>query len=203
MLEILTGTSLAAAAGLNAYIPLLGLGLLSRFTSIVELPTGWAWLENGWSLGIIAILLVVEVLVDKFPAIDSVNDVLQTVVRPASGGMVFSAGATSDTAAVADPAAFVNSPGFWPFVIGLVVALIPHTLKAAARPILNVVTGGAGAAVSSTLEDLSAVVFTILAVVVPVIALIAIVAVVVLLARRLRRAHVKRRAAKLATGASH
>ena len=37
-MELLTGFGLAAAAGLNAYIPLLALGLLARFTDLVTLP---------------------------------------------------------------------------------------------------------------------------------------------------------------------
>ncbi|MBL3687193.1 DUF4126 domain-containing protein [Leucobacter zeae] len=203
MLEIITGGSLAAAAGLNAYIPLLGLGLLARFTGLVQLPDGWAWLANEWCLGILGVLLVVEVVVDKFPALDSVNDVLQTIVRPASGGMVFAAGSSSGTVAVEDPAAFVASAQFWPVVLGVAIALVPHLLKAVARPILNVLTAGAGAAVSSTIEDVAAVAITILAIVVPIIALIAIIVVVALMVRRLRRAVAARReqrAARAGTG---
>ena len=44
-MEVLTGFGLASAAGLNAYIPLLALGLLARFTDLVSLPAGWAWLD--------------------------------------------------------------------------------------------------------------------------------------------------------------
>ena len=55
-MELLTGFGLATAAGLNAYIPLLALGLLSRFTHLVTLPHGWAWLENGWVMTIVAVL---------------------------------------------------------------------------------------------------------------------------------------------------
>ncbi len=193
MLELITGGTLAAAAGLNAYIPMLGLGLLSRFTPIVDLPSAWAWLENEWSLGILGVLLLVEVLVDKFPALDSVNDVLQTVVRPASGGMVFSAGSASSTVAVADPAGFVTSAQFWPFLIGIGVALVPHVLKSLARPVLNVLTGGAGAFVASLFEDLGALLLTVLAVIVPVLALLLLIVVVFLLVRRLRRAVAERR----------
>ena len=80
------------------------------------------------------------------------NDVLQSVVRPASGGMVFAAGAASDTVAVQDPAVFVSSGQIWPFVLGIGIALIPHILKAVARPVLNVLTAGAGAAVASFFE---------------------------------------------------
>jgi peptidoglycan/LPS O-acetylase OafA/YrhL len=200
MLELITGITLAASAGLNAYIPLLGLGLLSRFTDIVQLPSGWAWLENGWSLGVLGVLLVVEVLVDKFPVLDTANDVLQTVVRPASGGMVFAAGSSSETVAVADPAAFVTSAEFWPFVLGVLVALVPHLLKTIARPVLNALTGGAGAAVSSFIEDIGALVLTLLAVVVPVLALVLLIVVVVVLVRRLRRAQLRRREQRAAAG---
>ncbi|CAG7615289.1 DUF4126 domain-containing protein [Leucobacter soli] len=200
MIEVITGLVLASAAGLNAYIPLLGLGLLSRFTDLVQLPENWIWLENEWTLGIIGVLLVVEVIVDKVPALDTVNDVLQTVVRPASGGLVFSAGASSDTVAVTDPAAFADSAQFWPFVLGIVVALLPHLLKMIARPLLNLVSAGFGAAVASTLEDIGAVVLTILAVVVPVLALIAVVVTILLLVRRLRRALRVRREQRAAGG---
>ena len=80
MLALLTGTGLAAAAGMNAYIPLLVVGVANRFfPDAMQLPDGWAWLSNGWVLGIVAVLLVVEVVADKIPAIDSVNDLLQTV----------------------------------------------------------------------------------------------------------------------------
>lgn len=193
MLEILTGVTLAASAGLNAYIPLLGLGLLSRYTSIVQLPDGWGWLENGWSLGILGVLLVIELLVDKISALDSVNDVLHTIVRPASGGMVFAAGAGSDTWAVSDPSTFVQSGSIWPFALGVITALVPHLLKMIARPLINAMTAGAGAVVSSTLEDIAAAALTVLAVIVPVLALVGVVAVCTLLIRRLRRALRNRR----------
>lgn len=194
MLEIVTGISLAAAAGLNAYVPLLGLGLLAKFTGLVSLPLAWSWLENSWSLGILGGLLAIEVLVDKIPALDTVNDVIQTAVRPASGGIVFSAGATSNTAAVSHPGEFVTSAQLWPFVVGVLIALIPHIAKLIARPVINFVTAGVGASVASTLEDIAAVIVTILAVVVPVVALILLVISVVLGVRWLT----KRRARKLA-----
>lgn len=199
MIEVITGLTLAAAAGLNAYIPLLGLGLLSRFTDIVDLPANWLWLENDWSLGVIGVLLVIEIIVDKVPALDSINDVLQTVVRPASGGIVFAAGTASSTVAVEDPAAFFTSAQLWPFLLGIGIALIPHILKAVARPVLNVLTAGAGAAVVSFFEDLGAVILTVLAVIVPVLALVLLVVVMVLLVRRLRRALAERKARRLAT----
>jgi hypothetical protein len=47
VLETITGIGLATSAGLNAYIPLLSLGVLGRFTNLISLPSGWARLENG------------------------------------------------------------------------------------------------------------------------------------------------------------
>ena len=192
MLEVITGLSLAAAAGLNAYIPLLGLGLLAKFTGLIALPAGWVWLENGWTLGILGALLLVEFVVDKVPALDTVNDVLQTVVRPTSGGIVFSAGSSSATAAVTDPQAFMQSDSFWPFVIGIVIALVPHLLKLVARPAVNLATAGVGASVMSTLEDIAAIVVTVLAVVLPLLALALMICFFVFIVRCVRKRRARR-----------
>ena len=118
-MELLTGLGLATASGLNAYIPLLALGLLSRFTDLVTLPHGWAWLENGWVMAIVAVLLVVEIVADKIPALDSVNDAIQTFVRPTSGGIVFGSGTAAQTTPVTDPGAFAQSGQWIPIVVGV------------------------------------------------------------------------------------
>ncbi len=174
-MELLTGVGLASAAGLNAYIPLLAMGLLGRFTDVVNLPSGWAWLENGWVLAIVAVLLAVEVVADKIPALDSINDVIQTVVRPTSGGIVFGAGTASQTAAVTDPGAFVSSGQWIPIAIGVVVALVMHLTKTAVRPVANVATAGVAAPVLSTFEDITSVGLVLAAILLPVLVLVALV----------------------------
>ena len=143
MLEFLTGTGLAAAAGLNAYIPMLVLGLSSRLFDVVNLPAAWAWLENEWVLGILAVLLLLEIVADKIPAVDTINDWIQTIVRPAAGGIVFGSGTAAETAVVTDPAEFFASNQWVPVVIGIVLALTVHAGKMAARPIANAATAGA------------------------------------------------------------
>ena len=180
MLEILTGTGLAFAAGLNAYIPMLLLGLGARFVDFIELPAGWAWLENEWVLGILAVLLVIEFFADKIPAVDSVNDVIQTVVRPASGGIVFGSGSASETAAVTDPAAFFSSNQWVPIVTGVVIALLVHGAKTAVRPAANAATLGLAAPVLSVAEDVSSVFLSVFAILVPVLVVVAIAGLVVL-----------------------
>ena len=190
MLEFLAGTGLAAAAGLNAYVPLLALGLGGRFLEFVQLPAGWTWLENEWVLGILGVLLVIEFVADKIPAVDTVNDWIQTLVRPASGGIVFGGGALTETATVPDPAAFFQSNQWVPIVTGIVIALGVHVVKAMLRPVLNAATFGMAAPVMSFAEDFSAVGLSVLALLVPilvVLALVGLVVGVVLLVRRARR----------------
>ena len=180
-MELLTGFGLATAAGLNAYIPLLALGLLSRFTDLVSLPAGWSWLENGWVLAIVTVLLVIEVIADKVPALDSVNDTIQTFVRPTSGGIVFGSGTAAQTAAVTDPGALAGSGQWVAVVIGVVTALIVSLTKSAVRPVANIGSAGMAAPVLSTAEDVVSVGLVFSAILVPALVLVALVAVAVVI----------------------
>jgi hypothetical protein len=163
-MELMTGFGLASAAGLNAYIPLLSMGLLGRFTNLIHLPPGWSWLENGWVIGVVAILLIVEIFADKIPALDSVNDTVQTFVRPTSGGIVFGSGTAAQTAAVTDPVEFARTGQWVPVAIGVVTALVVHLTKTAVRPAANVATAGVAAPVLSTIEDFTSVGLTFVAI---------------------------------------
>ena len=175
MLEALTGTGLAASAGLNAYIPLLTMGLLARFSDLIDLPTGWQWLSNGWVIVILALLLAVEVVADKVPVVDHVNDIVQTVVRPTAGGLAFGAGSSSETVTVTDPGSFFGSHQWVPIAAGVVIAFTVHGVKAASRPVINATTAGVGAPVASTAEDFSSVVLSVLAILLPVLVLVGLV----------------------------
>ena len=53
----MTGSGMAMAAGLNAYVPLIALGLLSRFSDLLALPAGWSWLESTPALVVLGVLL--------------------------------------------------------------------------------------------------------------------------------------------------
>ncbi|MDG4795894.1 DUF4126 domain-containing protein [Micromonospora sp. WMMD1082] len=194
MLEVLTGTGLAASAGLNAYIPLLMMGLLARFTSFIDLPGSWQWLGNEWVLGILAVLLAVEVVADKVPVVDHINDVVQTVVRPTAGGLAFGAGSASDTVTVTDPDSFFAGGGQWlPVLVGVLIALGVHLLKSAARPVINATTAGLGAPVASTAEDATSVVMSLVAIILPVLVLAFLVGFVLFLPWLLRRRSERRR----------
>lgn len=189
MLEILTGTGLAAAAGLNAYIPLLFMGVLARLDWI-QLPAGWTWLGNEWILVIFGVLFVIEIVADKVPAVDTVNDWIQTVIRPASGGIVFSGGIGTSTVAVDDPNTFFSSGAWIPVVIGIVLALLMSLAKTAIRPIANVLTGGLAAPALSTAEDGASIALSIFAVVAPILVIVMLIVLAIgagALIRRLRR----------------
>ncbi|TQS44157.1 DUF4126 domain-containing protein [Cryptosporangium phraense] len=196
MLEFLTGTGLAASSGLNAYIPLLTLGVLSRFTDTVTLPAGWQWLDSGWALVILAALLAIEMVADKVPVVDSLNDVLQTVVRPTAGGLAFGATATSDAVTVNDPGSFVEHGAWVPIAVGVVLALVVHAGKATARPVLNAGSAGFAAPVVSVLEDVASVGLSLLALLAPVLVVVALVAMVAFFVWAYRKIRARRRLRK-------
>ncbi len=181
-MDILTAIGLALPAGLNAYIPLLGLALAQRF-GVVSLASPWSQLGEWWAIALISVLLLVEVFADKIPVIDHINDVVQTFVRPAAGAIV--AVAASGQAGQNYTLVMVG--------LGIVLAGGVHAIKAVARPVVNTATGGSGAPVASTAEDVAAIGSTAIALLVPVlviavIALLLIVAWLVLSRRQTKRA---------------
>ncbi|MFT3900122.1 MAG: DUF4126 domain-containing protein [Gordonia sp. (in: high G+C Gram-positive bacteria)] len=174
MIELLTGSGLAMSAGLNAYIPLLILGLAGRFLDFVHLPHAAQWLTNGWVLLILGGLLLVEVVADKVPVVDTVNDAIQTFVRPASGGIAFGTGAASQTAVVSDPGQFFTKEGWVTVILGILTALTVHGGKAAIRPAADASSAGFAAPVLSTVEDIGSVAMSIAALLAPILIVIAL-----------------------------
>lgn len=163
-MELLTGVlaafGLSASAGLNAYIPLLVIGLVARYTDLIELGNPWDALTSWWVLGLLIVLSVVEFFADKFPAVNHINDLIQTIIRPVAGAIVFAASAKviTDVHPVLALAA------------GVLVAGGVHAVKAAAvRPAVTATTGGAGNVPVSMAEDLLATVLSIISVVIPIV----------------------------------
>ncbi|NUP66644.1 MAG: DUF4126 domain-containing protein [Nonomuraea sp.] len=194
MFAALTGLGLSTAAGLNAYIPLLVVGVLANLTDRVKLPDGYSWLSNWGVLAIIAVLLVAEMVLDKVPAIDSVNDAIQTVVRPASGGVVFSA---TNAAAELDSSTWMTEHPWAGWLLGIVMALAVHTVKATARPVINAGTAGVGAPVVSTAEDAGSLGMSLIAVFLPALVIVALLLLALLAwwaIRKVRRLRARRAA---------
>lgn len=169
-MDILTALGLSIPAGLNAYIPLLAVALAQRFNWL-ELRSPFDVLGSWWMIAIIAVLLVVEVVADKVPVVDHVNDVVQTVVRPAAGGIVAVAGSGSTSGATT-----------WLLVVaGVLLAGSVHAAKATVRPVVNVTTAGVGAPVVSTAEDVGAVALSATAIAAPVLVILVLAGVAYLL----------------------
>ncbi|MGX1694344.1 DUF4126 domain-containing protein [Microbacterium keratanolyticum] len=189
MIEFIVGSSLATAAGLNAWMPLFLLALADRLLPSVTLPSGWSWLSNDVSLWIIGLLLVVEVVADKVPALDSVNDIVQSLIRPAAGGIAFGAGSTAQTSAT-DPSTLFVDNAWLPIAVGIAIALAVHIAKSVVRLGANAITAGISAPVLSTAEDGASFALSFSALLAPVLAgalLVALVALVITRARWGRR----------------
>jgi hypothetical protein len=75
------------ASGLNAYAAILILGS-AQLLGLVTLPHDLQVLASPWVLGVTAILFALNFLADKIPLVDSVNDMLQTVVRVPAGALL-------------------------------------------------------------------------------------------------------------------
>ena len=157
--SIFSAFGLSASAGLNAYIPLLAIGVIDHYTDLLTLEKPWDTLSNPWILILLGILLILEMLADQIPAVNHVNDAIQTVVRPAAGAVAFAASANVIT----------NVHPVLALAAGLLVAGTVHAAKAGVvRPVVTATTGGTANIPVSIAEDVTATGVSILAILVPV-----------------------------------
>lgn len=161
LLGIFSAFGLSASAGLNAYIPLLVIGVIAHyFPNTLTLNQPFDLLANAWILILLGVLVIIEMVADKVPAVNHLNDLIQTVVRPAAGAIAFAASANVITD--------VNP--VLALACGLLVAGSVHTVKAAAvRPAVTAATGGAGNIPVSIAEDIIAFISSVLAVMIPIV----------------------------------
>jgi hypothetical protein len=159
-LSLATAFGLATAAGLNAYIPLFVVALLSRVSSLVTLSEPYDALSSWWVIGVLGVLVAIEILVDKIPAVDTANDVINTFIRPAAGAILF--------------AASTRIIGLHPVLAalcGVILAGGVHTAKTGGRPVVTATTAGVGNPVVSTIEDVVSFVTSLVSVIAPYLAL--------------------------------
>jgi hypothetical protein len=157
---VLAAFGLSASAGLNAYIPLLVIAFLARFTDFIQLSSPWDVITSWWIIGLLLLLSLIEFFADKVPAINHANDAIQTFVRPIAGAIVFAAAANVITEV--HPILALGA--------GVLVSGTVHTVKSAAvRPAVTATTGGAGNVPVSVAEDVFATFLSIIAIVVPIL----------------------------------
>jgi hypothetical protein len=157
--SVFSAFGLASAAGLNAYLPLLVVALAARLTDLIQLNEPWNVLTSWYVIAILAILLLIEMTVDKVPAVDTLNDVINTAIRPVAGAILFAA--SSGAVGELHPVLAV--------ICGLLVAGGVHAVKATARPAVTATTGGLGNWLVSLSEDALSFITTVLAILVPIL----------------------------------
>jgi hypothetical protein len=157
---IFSAFGLSASAGLNAYIPMLIVALLAKFTNLITLNEPWDALASWWIIGLLVVLSIIEFFADKIPVVNHVNDIIQTIIRPTAGAILFAASAETitDVHPVLSMAA------------GLLVAGGVHAAKSGAlRPAVTATTASTGNVIVSVLEDIVSTILSIMAVLVPVV----------------------------------
>jgi hypothetical protein len=177
IVNLLSAFGLSTAAGLNAYLPLLVVGLLARYTDLLQLSKPFDALENPIVLLVIAVLALLDFIGDKIPAVDHTLHAVGLVVAPVAGAILFMA-ANSATGSVNPILAAI---------CGVLVAGGTHTARASARPIATATTAGIANPVLSFFEDVVSLVLSVLAIILPVLAFVLVVIFAILMVMLFRR----------------
>jgi hypothetical protein len=177
LLALPAAFGLAGASGLNASLPLLLTSLLARWGLIQLTPPLDALQSDVAFYGILG-LAVIELGMDKIPALDSVGQALMMPLAATSGAIVFA----SQTGAIrqVDPGLQVLTS----LMIGGGTATAVHLTRASVRPALNLVLLGP---VASGAEDLTSGLLTMTGLLAPVVLPLLVVAVAVLIVLLVRR----------------
>jgi uncharacterized membrane protein len=108
----------------------------------------------------LVVLSGVEFFADKIPAVNHINDIIQTVIRPVAGAIVFAASAQIIT----------DIHPVLAMVMGLIVAGTVHAVKSlAVRPAVTATTAGVGNVPVSIAEDVISTLLSIIAAITPVL----------------------------------
>ena len=117
---------LAWASGIRLYLVVFAVGL-AGYLGYIELPHGLKVLEHPWVIGAAGLMLVMEFVVDKVPAIDSAWDAIHTFIRIPAGALL-AAGATGDT---------LNALTIAAGLLGGTITAGTHLTKAGGRALIN------------------------------------------------------------------
>lgn len=154
------GAGLAVLSGIRAFLPVAFLALYSRleFASAPTLAgTPFEFLEKTWVLAVLFALAVIELAVDKMPALAQTYDAVMRPLKILFGGVVFAA---------------VMAPDGWIAmtvcgILGLVIAGLAEHVRRSMRPDATADTGPV--VLMSIYEDVVVLIGTLVFVLVPVI----------------------------------
>ncbi|MCC7248615.1 MAG: DUF4126 domain-containing protein [Lysobacter sp.] len=119
------GILLAWMAGIRAYLTVFGVGIAGYF-GWLDLPQALEATTSPWVLGVSGVLAAAEFFTDKIPGVDSVSDLLQTLLRVPAGAFLAAAAMSPD-----------GELGAGMLAAGAGTALVSHALKAGSRALLN------------------------------------------------------------------
>ncbi|GHO50679.1 DUF4126 domain-containing protein [Ktedonospora formicarum] len=133
---------LAFLSGINAYLPLLAVCLFAQLHLIpgFHINPDYAFLSHPISLVILAILAILNFVLDKVPGASAIWNTVHTVLRPIAGALV--AGAVG-----------VDHRAMPLAIVGAVMAALSHTTKMGIRTSASAVTGGGATPVLGLAED--------------------------------------------------
>jgi hypothetical protein len=183
-LGVFTSFGLSTSAGLNAYLPLLIVSLVARFTDWIQLNEPFDVMRSWWVIGVLAVLLTIEILADKIPVVDTINDGIQTFVRPIAGAILFAANA--NTIADVHPVLAM--------ICGLILAGTVHVAKTAVRPVVTATTGGTVNPFLSAGEDVLSALTAFLSILLPTLLAIVLLIAVLIIGWWLWKRHQERQA---------
>ncbi|NJN17955.1 MAG: DUF4126 domain-containing protein [Oscillochloris sp.] len=177
LIAFASALGLSTAAGLNAYLPLLTIGIFARM-GWIQLAEPLDLIAHPLVLLIIAALAVLDFVGDKVPTVDSALHAAGMIISPIAGAIVALA-AQGDLAQI-NPVLLAGA--------GIVAAGSMQFTRSAIRPVITAATGGTGNPVISLAEDGAAFVISVLAILVPVLAIILIAVLAFVLFRSFRGA---------------
>lgn len=119
------GITLAWLAGMRVYLTVFGVGLAGVF-GWMPIPESMQAVTSPWILGLCLVMAIIEFFADKLPGVDSVWDLVHTLVRIPAGAFVGGL-ALSDG----------NELSASGMIAGGAVALLAHSLKSGTRALVN------------------------------------------------------------------
>ena len=178
--SVFAAFGLAAAAGLNAPLPVFASALLARL-DIVQLGEPFDQLSETPGLIVLGVVLAVDLVGDKVPAVDHVLHSVGTVAAPIAGAVLFLGEARTEA----------DLPDLISLLTGGGLAGSVHAVRAGIRPLSTVTTAGLGNTVLSAIEDLGSATLTAVAFLAPLLAFLFVIALIpagIVIWRRRRRA---------------
>jgi hypothetical protein len=176
LFQVVMGVSLAACAGLRAFLPLFVAGVAGRF-ELIPLSESFEWMAGTPALVVLGVAVVTELLADKIPAVDNFLDGLQTFVKPVAG-TILAASVLTDM-----PIVYATALGL---ITGGGTAAAVHVSKAQVRLASSVATVGVANPLISFLEDVAALVGSLLSLFFPLIVVLGLFVAVIVVWRLLR-----------------